>query len=392
MKKKIHITGLVKFANRVRNELSQPVSYKKLIELRKEVKACLEVTNRILEETHSRIESLPAPSRKACRFLYNINFDSISPEETASIDELSPNSVSFPGLGSYFRHILDRLSAIDGTSSENEIFNSICSSSEHIEREIREQEIRPQHLKSQSRSIRGWLAYFAERQNFNLYTMAVKQAIPVFCEAAARARRNAMPIQIHFLPIKGLYNARSYKNQMLVKMPTPMICFDAAKVHLLAEWIFKKANNKHQIIAATLSDSYQEILSELDLLGGIAERTEGLHHNLAQSFERVNHTYFRGILNRPSLAWSRTFTYRKFGHYDQVQDKVVVSMSLDRKDVPEYVVDFIVYHELLHKKLGDRWSNGRRFSHTSEFYRQEKLFRQYDQSKAVLNKLAHPSG
>ncbi len=389
--KKIRITGLVKFANRIRNEISQPVSSQKVIKLRQEVNACLADITKILKQTGSRIESLPAPSRKACKFLSNINFDSIPVEEGASTDKLSPNSVSFPGLGSYFKRIVGNLSRIDGTLREDEIFKSICTSSEHIEKEIRDQEIEPQHLKSQSRSIRGWLAYFAQRQNFNLYTTAVRQAIQIFGEVVARARKNAVPVHIHFLPTKGLYSARGCRDQILVKLSIPMICFDAATIRLLAEWIFTRANNKQQIIAATLSDPYQEILSELDLLGGIAEHAGGVHHNLAQSFDRVNSEYFNSSMNRPSLAWSKTFTYRKFGHYDKMHDKVVVSMSLDRKDVPEYVVDFIVYHELLHKKLGDHWSNGRRLSHTSEFFRQEKLFRQYDQSKAVLGKLAHPS-
>ena len=389
--KKIRITGLVKFANHIRNEISQPVSSQKIKELRKEVNDCVDDINRIFKETGTRIDFLPAPSRKAYRFLHTINFDSVVIEETASNDGLSPNSLSFPGLGGYFKHILDQLSRIDGTSQENEIFKSIASSSEHIEKEIRDQEIRPEHLKSQSRSIRGWLAYFAERQNFNLYVVKVRQTTSIFSEFAARLRKNTMQINIYFQPLKGLYSTRGNKNQMLVKLPVPMICFDEGTMHLLAEWIFKKVNSRKQIIAATLSDSYQEILSELDILGGIVERSEGLHHNLAQSFDRVNCTYFNGNMSRPSLAWGNTFTYRKFGHYDQIHDKVVVSMSMDRKDVPEYAIDFIVYHELLHKKLGDRWGNVRRLSHSSEFYRLEKLFKKYSESKAILSKLANPS-
>ena len=179
---------------------------------------------------------------------------------------------------------------------------------------------------------------------------------------------------------------------ILAKLPTPMICFDRKTLRSLAEWIFRKVNNKQMILDATLSESYQEILSELDLLSGIVECTEGMHHNLAESFERVNRSYFNGSMNRPRLAWSQTFTFRKFGHYDRTHDAVLVSMSLDRKDVPEYVTDFIVYHELLHKKLGSRWSNGRNFSHTSDFFREEKQFRQYHESKAILNKLANLSG
>lgn len=391
MRKKIRISGLVKFANRIRNEIAEPLSSQKLVELQKEANGCLEYVNGLLKKTGSRIESLPAPSRRPYWFLNKINFNSITTGEVASTAKLSPNSVSFPGLSSYFKRILEELSRIDGTLQENEIYRAICSSSDHIEKEIRDQEMKPEHLKSQSRSIRGWLAYFAQRQAFNSYIAAVRLATPVFREATARAGKKAVPLNVYFLPLKGLYIARSYSNQTLVKLPTPMICFDEPTISLLAKWIFRRANHKQQIIAATLSTPYQEMLFELDMLGGIVERSEGLYHSLAKSFDRVNSEYFAGSLSRPSLAWSRTFTYRKFGHYDQVHDKVVVSMSLDRKDVPEYAIDFIVYHELLHKEVGDRWSTGRRLSHTSEFFRREKLFKQYEQSQAVLTRLAHPS-
>jgi len=137
-----------------------------------------------------------------------------------------------------------------------------------------------------------------------------------------------------------------------------------------------------------LSESYQQILSELDLLSGIVEQTMGVHYNLAASFDRVNATYFNESLSRPRLVWSHTFTLRKFGHYDQTRDTVMVSMSLDKKNVPEYVTDFIMYHELLHKTLGITWKNHRQAAHTPQFLEKERCFHQYREAKAVLKKLA----
>lgn len=229
-------------------------------------------------------------------------------------------------------------------------------------------------------------------ENFNAYVTAIRQANPIFSEVANGTRKRPVPVLVHFLPMKGIYRTRSYQNLILAKLPTPMICFDRETLRLLAEWIFRKAGNKQLVLDATLSEPYQEIVSELDLLSGIVEHSIGMHRNLAESFERVNGLYFNGNMSRPRLVWSQTFTFRKFGHYDQMHDTVMVSMSLDRKDVPEYVVDFIVYHELLHKKLGSRWSNGRNFSHTREFIRKEKQFRQYLDAKTILKKLACPSG
>lgn len=387
---KIRINGLIKFANRVRHDISQPVSKTHLAQIQKDVKACLESVSRILNETGLKLDSLPAPSLKAYQFLKSINFDTIAAEDAPLSKDLSPNSVSFPRLTAYFNHTLDQLCQIDNGDAfrTQKIYKSICLSNENIEREIKSNNIKPRHLKSQPRAIRGWMAYFAQQGNFDSYINAVKQAKPVFLETAARVKGQSVQIRIHFLPTRGVYKIRSSRNLILVKLPTPMICFDLKTLRLLAEWIFLKSNNKQLVLDAMLSDSYQEILSEIDLLSGIEEHARGMHHDLAKSFDRVNSLYFNGDMTRPNITWSQTFTFRKFGHYDHINDTVAVSMSLDSSDIPEYVVDFIMYHELLHKKLKTRWNNGRNFCHTSEFTRQEKLFRQYNESKTILNKLA----
>jgi len=91
---------------------------------------------------------------------------------------------------------------------------------------------------------------------------------------------------------------------------------------------------------------------------------------------------------RPRLTWSRSFTGRKFGHYDPIRDTVMVSSSLDRDNVPQYALDFVVFHELLHKELGVDWRNGRAAAHTPEFRAQERRFEQYREAEAALKRLA----
>jgi hypothetical protein len=56
--------------------------------------------------------------------------------------------------------------------------------------------------------------------------------------------------------------------------------------------------------------------------------------------------------------------------------------------VPEFAIDLIVYHELLHRQLGLTWKSNRMAAHTSEFAEKEHQFQQYDAAKAVLRKLA----
>jgi hypothetical protein len=46
----------------------------------------------------------------------------------------------------------------------------------------------------------------------------------------------------------------------------------------------------------------------------------------------------------------------KMGHYDFIRDTVMLSVTLDAPDVLDYVVDYVMYYELLHKKLGQQKS------------------------------------
>ena len=56
--------------------------------------------------------------------------------------------------------------------------------------------------------------------------------------------------------------------------------------------------------------------------------------------------------------------------------------------MPEFVVDFIVYNELLHKKHGVDWRNGQARAHTPAFRQEERRFAQHAEAEAVLKALA----
>jgi hypothetical protein len=59
-----------------------------------------------------------------------------------------------------------------------------------------------------------------------------------------------------------------------------------------------------------------------------------------------------------------------------------INPVLDRKAVPLCVLEFILYHEMLHADLGVTRKNGRRSVHSREFRGRERLFSQYDTATA----------
>lgn len=386
--KKVRVVGLVKLADGVRQELAGPVSADRLSKLQESISNSLQTVDRLLAEERAGIDAMPAPSRKAYQFLKRIDLASVATQDSAPSHGLSPGSVSFPRLRSYLDAILDDLAGGADESELRRIQDSIRESGENIERQIRTDDIAPEHLKPESRGLRGWLAYFSGPAHFDAYVDALRLARSVFDETGGHSKNVRRSALIHFRPMKGLFRIRVYADSSHIRLPTGMICFDGKTFASLADLAFRKTRDRQPIVDAMLSKPYQAILAEIDLLSGVIESAAGIYHDLAASFDRVNAGRFDGGLPSPRLTWSRTFTTRKFGHYDRTRDAVMVSATLDRKDVPQCAVDFIVYHELLHKKLGIRWKNGQMAAHTPEFRRAEKRFPQYDRAKAVLRELA----
>ncbi len=290
-------------------------------------------------------------------------------------------------MNSFRQTVLQDLASSTSPGERSELFDSIRSTAQDIERNLQERGIRLRDLTRQSRAIRGWLAFFADRGNFDAYVAAVEKARPFFDAALGRSHRFLPPAAVEFHTLRGLYRLRGYRDGTRVILPTPMIVFSRELFEELAE-ASVSTGSMQQVMAATTGEAYQSIQAELEALSGVEAHAAGVHRDLATSFDRVNARYFGGDLDRPRLTWSRSFTGRKFGHYDSIRDAVMITCSLDRAQVPEQALDFVVYHELLHKKLGESWRNGRATAHTPEFRRQERLFDGFAQAEAVLKKVA----
>jgi hypothetical protein len=115
---------------------------------------------------------------------------------------------------------------------------------------------------------------------------------------------------------------------------------------------------------------------------------QGFVHSLDESFDRVNKVYFAGSMSKPRLVWNETLTVRKLGHYQQSLDTVMLSVTLDDAEASPHLVDFVMYHELLHKKHGTVIANGRGLAHSRQFRADEKLFSCYDEAVGALSDLA----
>ena len=97
--------------------------------------------------------------------------------------------------------------------------------------------------------------------------------------------------------------------------------------------------------------------------------------------------YFDGRLDRPRLAWSETRSRRILGRYDATHNTIFVSLLFDSPRIPDFVLDYVLYHEMLHVRHPSRASNCRLISHTPEFRAEERRFKDYQKATEWIRKI-----
>jgi predicted metal-dependent hydrolase len=113
----------------------------------------------------------------------------------------------------------------------------------------------------------------------------------------------------------------------------------------------------------------------------------GYFYDLDAIFEELNTRFFHGLMARPRMSWSHSKTRRILGHYDPAHNAIIISSVFDHPAVPKYVVDYIVYHEMLHLKHPVKLRGSRRCVHSAEFQAEEKLFPRAVEASAFLKRL-----
>jgi hypothetical protein len=114
----------------------------------------------------------------------------------------------------------------------------------------------------------------------------------------------------------------------------------------------------------------------------------GRRFDLDQLFDELNARYFAGKLTRPHIGWSTRTWRRQFGCYDPGPNHILLNRRMDRPGVPQYAVEYVLYHEMLHVKHPTRRSGCSLLSHSPEFRAEEKLFPHFDRARKVLDRLA----
>lgn len=111
---------------------------------------------------------------------------------------------------------------------------------------------------------------------------------------------------------------------------------------------------------------------------------QGQAYNLDEIFARLNRRFFHGGLAKPRLGWSLRRSRTLLGHYDSAHGTITISRWLDSRSVPRYLVEYLVFHEMLHMRYRIERDGHRRVLHSKEFRKAEKKFPKYEQARRQL--------
>lgn len=115
----------------------------------------------------------------------------------------------------------------------------------------------------------------------------------------------------------------------------------------------------------------------------------GAHRSLLESYLRVTLDMDLALPRVPTLSWSQTVATHRFGHWDPDHNAVVVSQVLDDPEVPEFVLDYVLYHELLHILHPPRMGSGtKRIVHSAAFRRDERRFPRWKEGEEWIARLS----
>jgi hypothetical protein len=204
-------------------------------------------------------------------------------------------------------------------------------------------------------------------------------------------------IEVKFYPYTGLnHTIRLRSGKIFVRLSD--ITADAPKeIHrslafmLVSKLLGRKVPYGHEKIYKNYTrNSDIQRATELVRRGRgskILTSARGSAYDLDRIFKRLNYHYFEGKIPKPTLTWSQRKTHAILGHHDSTHDTIVISKTLDSHDVPEWLVEFVLYHEMLHIKHPAKIIDGRRRHHTKLFRSDEKKFPFYEQAQKWIELL-----
>jgi predicted metal-dependent hydrolase len=192
-----------------------------------------------------------------------------------------------------------------------------------------------------------------------------------------------------------LYPEKQSTRELRVKYSRAFKAYNA-NVKYTASWMefklsheWKKISDEMKIgliqslLAKIFKDNRRTINMDLydNFIKGVGEYRPAtkIDSVLEKSFDRVNEKYFGSFLEKTNLIWGGQ-SFSKLGTYTYGENTITISKVLADD---EELLDYVMYHEMLHKKHKFQVKNRRSRHHTRVFRDDERKFENPDVEKKL---------
>ena len=281
----------------------------------------------------------------------------------------------------------------------NSLSSEFQETARQVEQICRDEDGSPSELPTPSRRAYQWVKFLSDRENLKMHldvlrlalrAASIKSEQRTACRRKIPAAIRNLPVHFEFFNLPAIYRIKTGRTSIKIIASEGFISAPPEVIEALVCMALLRDRGEYQASVKNyaVSDEFLEVLLAMELtVEESKEAARGQTYDLDTIFQRVNAQYFQGKLERPRLTWNQTLTHRKFGHYQPATDTVMISITLDQPEIPIYLVEFIMYHELLHKEMGLKIKNGRRYAHHKDFLEAEAKFEHYSEAKDWLLRL-----
>jgi hypothetical protein len=285
--------------------------------------------------------------------------------------------------------VWDGLDALLGSEEAiQRLLTDLERTAQTVERGCQRLGARPAALAPPSRRAYCWLRFLTDEHNLRRHLGALECARTAL--TGMEHARGPLP-RVLMMHRQALWSSDRRRGVMMLAVSEGFLGADEATWRALVASACGPRSRPNNLAVSCFADSgpFADVIAEIERFAEVPiEAALGRHHDLEQSFDRVNRAYFAGGMPKPRLEWNRARTTCTFGHYQRSRDLVVLSISLDDPGVSRELLDFVMYHELLHKQHGTQVVGGRLAAHTAAFRASERLFAGHAGLRQELDALA----
>jgi hypothetical protein len=412
---RLRISGLVRAQHRAEEALSRGLSPEEIQAFQAWTGSIVAQVETACRQYQMNPEELPAPSLRAYRFLKSLDTPDLAQRlaknrekrnnapraQAAKIDNenevvrLRNLRVITENLHQMFFAIIQGMPGLEADlqTGNKPILVKIKEHVQKIEAICRQAGSGPQSLPDPSLRAYHWLRFLSEGDRLSTHIKALYRSASQIESLRPKfpMRLRSLPVEVRYYNLPGLYRSQVVDGRMLIVANEAFIEAPPVVLESMVWAVLRSKQRRKEPLARVRqyadSQAFTDLVQKVNgnFLAADEERNRGRYHDLKAAFQQVNHRYFKNQMSPPRLVWGQRLSRRKLGHYQPATDTVSVSRTLDSPDVPDFVVEFIVYHELLHKQLGIQVSGGRRYSHTPAFKQAERRFDRFQEAQEFLN-------